>query len=126
MVVNLFETVPGTDQHRGLLGSAFHAFIRSPIGLAFHAVLGTLLVVAALAVSLRAWRARSRKATVTAVFGLVFVLGAWTSGAAFVNEGKDTSSFVMALLTGLAAACYFTTALIAARLEQQPRHSPPH
>lgn len=126
MAVNLFDTVPDADQHRGIPGSAFHAFIRSPLGLAFHAILGTLLVVAALSVSLRAWRTRSTKATVAAVFGLVFVLGAWTSGAAFVDESSDTSSFVMALLTGLAAACYVTTALIATRLEHRPRPSPPH
>jgi hypothetical protein len=124
MAVNLFEDVPGSDRHRGILGSALHAVTHTPAGLAFHAILGTLLIVAAISVSVRAWRTRSRKAIAAAVLALVFVLGAWVSGAAFVDQGKDVSSFVMALLTGLAAACYVTTALIAARLEHRS-HQPP-
>ena len=74
--------------------------------LAVHARLGLLLLVAAVNVLTRAIRARHRFAIAASVTGLVAIASAAVSGASFVSDSKVGASMAMAVLTGIALACY--------------------
>jgi hypothetical protein len=124
IALNLYVDVPASDAHRGMFESALHAMAHSPLVLAAHAALGTALIVLAVAVSMYAWSVRSKSATAASVLGLLFLVGAWMSGAAFVDRGQDSSSLVMGLLAGCAAACYFTVSVVAARFHTRVASEP--
>jgi hypothetical protein len=102
MVVNLFVQVPPADAHAG-----FIAEIRTaPLALTLHAVLGTFLVCAAVALLMAAARARDWLMIGCTATGLVAIIGAFASGELFVRDGRDGVSLSMALLTCVALACY--------------------
>lgn len=106
MGVNLFVNVPDADQGSGI-GAAFgKAMSKGPAALAAHAGIGLLLVINVIVVLVIAVRARHRAALVSSIIGLLCVVGAAFSGASFVTTGKNGDSMSMALLTGIAVACY--------------------
>jgi hypothetical protein len=107
---NLFVNVPAADQGVGV-GKAFgKALSNGPAALATHAGIGVLLVVNVIVVLVFAVRARRTAVTVSSAVALLCVIGASFSGAAFVNDGTNSgangASMTMAVLTGVALACY--------------------
>jgi len=102
MVLNLYIEIPSADAHAGFLQEVRTA----PLGLTLHALLGTLLVGAAVAVVIGAVRAGDRAMTAFAATGLAAVLGAFAAGELYVRDGRDGLSLSMALLTGVALVCY--------------------
>jgi hypothetical protein len=104
--VNLEENVPSADRASSLWGAFASAVVNGPVSLALHALLGTLLIAAAIAVAVRAIHAERRLWSVLAGIGLVSVLFAWVAGDVFVTTGEAGPSLLMALLTGVALLCY--------------------
>ena len=74
--------------------------------LSLHALLGTLLLVTALAAVIRSSRLAARPLIALAAVALVAIVVAWLSGADFVGQAKNGSSLAMALATALAILCY--------------------
>ena len=74
--------------------------------LAAHAALGTLLLIAAVNVLVRALRARHKLAIAASATGLAAIAGAAVSGASFVRDSRADASMAMAALTGGALLCY--------------------
>jgi hypothetical protein len=102
MILNLYITVPSADAHAGFLKEVRTA----PLGLTLHALLGTLLIGAAVVVTVRAVRTKDRLMTSFAASGLVAVTGAFAAGELFVRDRRDGISLAMALLTGAALVSY--------------------
>lgn len=102
MVLNLFITVPPGDARAGFITEVRTA----PLGLTLHALLGTLLIGAAIVLVTRAVRAKDRLVIALAATGLVAVAGAFTAGEMFVRDGRNGVSLAMALLTGVALVSY--------------------
>lgn len=114
MVVNLFVDVPahhpGANAADYFSGSAQSvAWAVSQIAapwLELHALLGLLLVVAAVALVVVALRSGGATVRVCSVLGLLATIGAGFNGASFLDYNHDFSSMLMAGLFGLACACY--------------------
>jgi hypothetical protein len=77
-----------------------------PVALALHALLGTLLLVTAMTLVVRAISARKATVTVVGVVALLAIAAAWLSGARFVGASADGASFGMAMATAVALLCY--------------------
>lgn len=104
--VNLFVNVPDKDQGKGM-GAAFgNAFSNGPAALAAHAGIGLLLVINVIVALIVSIRTRMPLMLATGVIGLLSVVGAAFSGATFVDKGQNSASMTMAVLTGVAIACY--------------------
>jgi hypothetical protein len=120
MIVNLYVQVPAADARAGFLQEIRTA----PLGLTLHAVLGILLICAAILVLAGAFRARDAVLVTFAATGLVAMAGAFAAGELFVRNGENGVSLTMALLTGLAFAAY-ASALARAKtgqLAERPDH----
>ncbi len=104
--VSLYARIPAADRGRGIASALGRAMTSQPVVLAAHAGLGLLLLVAAASVLTRAIRARHRFAIAASVTGLAAIAGAAVSGASFVSDSKAGASMAMAVLTGIALACY--------------------
>jgi hypothetical protein len=112
MWVNLFATIPPSDQGKGLLAAFGAALAHGPVSLTLHAVIGTLLLLAAIAFLARAALARARAATVLGGIGALAIIAAWVNGALFVGNGANGSSFGMAMGAALALLCYVTVVFL--------------
>lgn len=119
MGVNLYVTVPAADRGSGIGQAIGRAIMHGPAALALHAVIGLLLVVAALAALARAIRARLRLAAIAAGIALLCLAGASSSGASFVGNGKAGASMAMAVLTGAALLCYLVILFAVPRIQPQ-------
>ena len=86
-------------------GGVGEAFSNGPL-LALHAVLGLLLVIAAIDLLVRAILARHRIVIAAAAVGLLVVIAAAGSGAAFLGDGQNGSSMGMTIAACVAALCY--------------------
>jgi len=106
MIVNLYVSVPARDQGAGVLTATGRALASGPAALAVHAALGLLLILGAVNLVIRAALLRQRLVAWLSAAGLLAIVGAAASGAAFVSSGADGSSLAMALLTGVALLCY--------------------
>ena len=113
MVVNLFVTIParhpGAQPSNYFTGSAASlgwATTHGAVSLTAHAVLGVVLVVAAVGVAVLAVLLGRRGVTVVAVLAAACVIGAGFNGASFLDFNQDVSSLIMALLAAAAIACY--------------------
>ena len=104
--VNLYVSVPAGDHGTGLGAAIGKAISHGPAALAIHASVGLLLIVVALALTVRSVAARRWPLAALALAGLVCLLGAAAAGASFVGTGKNGASMMMAVLTGIALACY--------------------
>ena len=102
MMLNLFIPVPPADEHAGFIKEVRTA----PLGLTLHALLGTLLICAAIVLVTGAIRAKDRLMIAFAATGLVAIIGAFAAGELFVRDGRDGVSLSMALLTGVALVSY--------------------
>jgi len=106
MGVNLFVNVPDADQGKGIGGAFGKAMSNGPAALAVHAGIGLLLIINVIVVLVTAIRARHRATLVSSIVGALCVIGAAFSGASFVDKGANSASMAMAVLTGVAIACY--------------------
>lgn len=104
--VNLYAKIPASDQGKGTFAAFGAAVADGPVGLAVHAILGTLLLVTAISLVVRAALARRAAATMIAVLAALAVAAAWLSGSRFVGDGIDGASFGMAIATGVALLSY--------------------
>jgi hypothetical protein len=111
--VNLYASLPASGNGKGVLGAFLSAITDGPIALTLHAILGTLLIVSAIAAVVRASFVRRTPLAVIAAAGLLAIVLAWLGGTRFVGSGGDGASLVMALATGVAVLCYATIVLIA-------------
>ena len=109
MVVNLYVTVPASDQGGGVLVAIGRAFANGPVALAIHAGLGLLILAGTISLVVRSVLSRRRPLIWLTAVTLLAVLGAAFNGAAFVNSGNDGASLGMALLTGVALLCLAVT-----------------
>jgi hypothetical protein len=104
--VSLFVNVPDKDKGKGT-GAAFgNAFSNGPAALAAHAGIGLLLIINVIVVLVLAIRTKTAWAMATSIIGFLSVIGAAFAGAAFVDKGQNSASMTMAVLTGVAIACY--------------------
>ena len=102
IVLNLYVTVPASDEHAGLL----REIASGPLMLTLHALLGLALIATAIVLLVRAVRIGDRMIAVLAAAGLTAIGGAFASGEIFVHSGQNAASLAMALLTGVALLCY--------------------
>jgi hypothetical protein len=101
MGVNLYVTVPG---HKSFFPAVF-----ASATLAAHAIVGLVLLGAAIAALVRA--IRSRRAIVFTSAGLAAILVAGIAGASFVSSPGNGASLSMALATAVAMFCYLAAVL---------------
>jgi hypothetical protein len=106
--VNLYAKIPASDQGKGTFAAFGAAVAHGPVALALHALLGTLLLVTAVTVIIRAVLARNAAATVIGTVALLAIIAAWLSGARFTGDAADGASFGMAMATAVALLCYVT------------------
>jgi hypothetical protein len=99
--------------HKGGVGEAFS---NGPL-LAIHAVLGLLLIIAAIGQLVLAIRARHAVIAGASAIGLIAIVAAAFSGASFLSDQAEGSSLGMALATAVAMLCY----AICLRIEGEPR-----
>ncbi len=85
-----------------------------------HIVLGLLLILAAAGLVVQAIIARHAGVIVTSVIGLLTIAGAAAQGTAFVDQGHPSASMIMAILTGVALACYGVSLYLLGSPGQQP------
>lgn len=104
--VNLYAQIPARDHGKGTLAAFGAAVADGPVALAVHAVLGTLLLVTAIALIVRAARARKAATTVIGATAFLAVVAAWVSGTRFVGDAANGASFGMAITTGVALLSY--------------------
>ena len=104
--VNLYAKIPASDQGKGIFAAFGAAVAHGPVGLALHALLGTLLLVTATILVIRAVLARKAATIAIGVVALLAIITAWLSGARFTGSGADGASFTMAMATGVALLCY--------------------
>jgi hypothetical protein len=104
--VNLFVKIPAGDKGTFEISGFVAAITAGPASLAIHAVVGTLLVLAAISTLIRAIRTRRALQVELTIVGLLSVIGAWSAGTGFVGNGANSASFAMATLTAIAVAAY--------------------
>jgi hypothetical protein len=104
--VNLYAQIPASDKGRGTFAAFAAAVADGPVALTLHALLGTLLLVTAITLIIRAVLARKAGATVIGAVALLAIIAAWLSGARFTGDGADGASFGMAMATAVALLCY--------------------
>jgi hypothetical protein len=104
--VNLYAKLPGSGNGKGPFGAFGAAVANGPVALTVHALLGTLLLVTAVAFLVRAVLARRAAAAVVGAAAFLAVVAAWLSGARFTGDGADGASFGMAVATAVALFCY--------------------
>jgi hypothetical protein len=74
--------------------------------LTVHALLGTLLIITAIAALIRSSRLAARPPIALTAVALVAIVVAWLSGSEFVGHMKSGASLAMALATAVAVLCY--------------------
>jgi hypothetical protein len=105
MWVNIYATVPARDHGGGALTAIGRALSGGPAGLAIHAGLGLAILLGTIALVARSVLSRRPALIGLAVVTLLAILGAVSSGAAYVNKADNGSSMGMAVLTGVALLC---------------------
>jgi hypothetical protein len=95
--VNLYST-----PHKGGAGEAFS---NGPL-LALHAVLGVLLILAAIGLLVQSVMAGYRFMIVLSAVGLIAIVGAAVNGVTFLSNQQAGASLGMALATAVAMFCY--------------------
>ena len=122
MILNLYVPVPSSDAHAGYLQQVRTA----PFALTVHALLGILLICAAVVLLIRAIGVGNRVMAGLAATGLGAILGAFAAGEAFVRNGKSSESLWMAILTGIALVCYISALGLIRVVPAQPALSQPY
>ncbi len=103
---NLYLTLPQADHGKSLFPAFGAAVVHGPVVVTLHALLGTLLLGAALGVVIRGLRASRPLLGAFAGIALAAIVVAWLSGASFVGKTTNGASLAMALATGIAILAY--------------------
>jgi hypothetical protein len=111
---NLYAQLPSSDHGKATFAAFGGAVAHGPVGLALHALLGTLLIVTAVSVVVRAALVRQSAPIVLGSVALIAILAAWFSGTKFVSDAANGASFAMAVATGVAILGYTIILFIAA------------
>jgi len=113
MAATLFVSIP--DNHpganppeyfSGVVASVSWAILHGGLWLTLHALLGLVLVLAALGTLVQAIRLGTGARIALAAIGFVGVLGAGFNGGSFLNYHEDFSSMLMAVGFALAMSAY--------------------
>jgi hypothetical protein len=110
---NLYAQLPSSDHGKATWAAFGGAVAHGPAGLALHALLGTLLIVNAVSVVVRATLVRRTAPAALGAVALIAVLAAWFSGAKFVSDQANGASFGMAVAAGVAILGYAIILFIA-------------
>lgn len=110
---NLYAHLPASDHGKATFAAFGGAVAHGPAGLALHALLGTLLIVTAVSVVVRAALARQAAPVLIGCVALLAILAAWFSGTKFVSDAANGASFGMAVATGVALLGYAIILFIA-------------
>jgi hypothetical protein len=110
---NLYAHLPNSGHGKATFAAFGVAVAHGPVGLALHALLGTLLIVTAVSVVVRAILVRQIALIIIGCVALLAILAAWVSGTKFVSDAANGASFGMALATGVAILGYATILFIA-------------
>ena len=113
MWVNLYVTVPARDQGGGFFAAIGRSLANGPVSLGIHAGLGLLLVLGSISLVVRSVLSRNRALIVLSAVFFLALLGAASSGASFVDAGKDSASASMAMLTAVALICSLVSLFVA-------------
>jgi hypothetical protein len=106
MWVSLYAQLPASDHGKGIFAAVGAAVAHGPLTLTLHALLGTLLLVTAIAFVIRAVLAHKTAAWVIGAVAFLAVMAAWLSGARFVGATVNAASASMAINTAVALLCY--------------------
>lgn len=119
--VNLYAQIPASDHGKETFAAFAAAIADGPLALTLHALLGTLLLVTAITVVIRAVLARNNVAIVSGAVAFLAVIAAWQSGARFVGASANGASFGMAMATGVALLCYVTILFVPGLMQGRAR-----
>lgn len=103
---NLYSALPAADRNTSLFAGGGAAAANGPLIVTLHALLGTLLLITAIAATVRASRLGARPLIALGCGALLATLVAWLSGSAFVGHQNNAVSLTMALAAALAILCY--------------------
>jgi hypothetical protein len=108
------------------LGMILNLYARqaSSVTLTVHSLLGVVLIGAAIALLLRVRGGGNRVLTGFAATGLIAILGAFAAGEIFVRDRQTGASLCMAILTGVALACYIGALNLMRVVPRQPAPVP--
>lgn len=109
---NLYAHLPASDHGKATFAAFGGAVAHGPVGLALHALLGTLLIITAVFVVIRAALVHQSAPIALAAVGLLAILAAWSSGTKFVSDAANGASFGMAVATAVAILAYATILFI--------------
>jgi hypothetical protein len=110
--VNLYSTVPATDGGKPLLSGFTAAVGDGPLLLSLHALLGTLLLITAVAAVGRSLRLAATGPIALTIVALIAIIVAWLAGSEFVGHMDSGTSLNMALATAVAILCYALVILL--------------
>ena len=110
---NVYAHLPKSDHGKAIFAAFGGAVAHGPAGLTLHALLGTLLIVTAISVVVRAVLLRQSVLILVGSVALLAIVAAWASGARFVGHAANGASFGMAIATGVAILAYVTILFIA-------------
>jgi hypothetical protein len=110
---SLYAGLPASDHGKATFDAFGGALAHGPVALSIHAVLGTLLIAAAVSVVVRAALVRQAALIVLGCVALIAIVAAWFSGAKFVSDAANGASFGMAVAAGVALLGYATILFMA-------------
>jgi hypothetical protein len=113
IAVGLYSILPAGDHGKGPLPAFGSAVADGPLLLSLHAVLGTLLLVTAVAAVVRALRVGGRSLIALAAAGLAAIVLAWVAGSRFVGNLDRGAALTMAIATAAALLAYTLIIFIA-------------
>lgn len=102
----LYGQVPRDAQGRGVFGAFGVSIVSGPVLLILHAVVGTLIVVSAATVVVRAVILRRPVLTVLTAVALLAVLLAWFAGSVFADTLAAGAARAMEWSTAVALLLY--------------------
>src|SRR5699024_1564692 len=101
----LYGQAPASAHGQGLFGAFGSALVADSLLLTLHAALGTLLVVSAVSLLIRAVAARRAPTLVLSVVTCAAIMTAWAAGSSAVSTGSAAAGLTMQLATALALLC---------------------
>lgn len=104
--VNLYSTLPASDKGKTVFAGLGAAIGNGPILVTLHTLLGTLLLITAIAAVVRASRVGRRSLIALSGGALLATILAWLSGSSFVGHQRNGASLSMALAAAVAILCY--------------------
>lgn len=114
----LYGQAPASAHGEGLFGAFGSALIDGPLLLTMHAILGSLLVISAVSLLVRAVALHRGLPLLLSVVICAAIVTAWMAGSATVSAGSAAAGLAMQLATAVALLC---SALL---LYLTPSHAP--